>query len=243
MSMPMLPAGIGLTHLRVYTSRTPDGQRGGSPHMHLACGELYYVVRGSGAVEFLSAAEGYRRVDLSPGATVHFTPGVIHRLINSDDPLELLVVMQNSGLPERGDAVFTFPTDHLADRATYAAATTVRDLAGAEQRRDLAVRGFQDLVECFRADVAIGRQRLQTFYELALALVRPHVREWAAILEAGPAQAAQTTAGQLAAIADGDAGYLAAGQVAQLAHPDDAALRLGMCGRLWPYLPEGSTNV
>lgn len=243
MNLPMLPAGVGLTHLRVYTSQAPDGQRGGSPHMHLACAELYYVLGGSGAVEFLSAAEGYRRVALSPGATVHFTPGVIHRLINDDDRLELLVVMQNSGLPERGDAVFTFPTDHLADQATYAAATVARDLVGAERRRDLAVRGFRELVECFQGDAATGRQRLQTFYELALALVRPQVREWSAILEAGPAQAAQTTAGQLAAIADGDAGYLAAGQVAQLAHPDDTALRLGMCGRLWPYLPEGSTIV
>ena len=51
---------------------------------------------------------------LEPGAFVWFTPGTIHRLVNGGD-LEILVLMQNAGLPEAGDMVITFPPDVLAD--------------------------------------------------------------------------------------------------------------------------------
>ena len=237
---PILPAGLGLTHLRVYTSPAPDGQCGGSPHLHLACAELYYVLRGHGAVEFVSLAEGYRRVDLVPGGAVHFTPGVVHRLINGDGQLEILVVMQNSGLPERGDAVLTFPSEQLADPAAYPGAVAARDLEAAEQRRDLAVQGFYELLDGYRGSPEQGRQRLLALHRHALALVQPRVQEWAAVVEAGPAQAVRATTKQLAALSEGDAGYLAGGQVMELQPIDSQALRLGMCGRLWPYLAEGA---
>ncbi len=103
------------------------------------------VVSGAGRLQTLTT-EGFSEQPLHPGDVVWFTPGTIHRAINDGD-LQVLVLMQNSGLPEAGDAVLTFPPQHLRDRATYEAA---RDLTGpdgtpsaerARRRRDLAVEG------------------------------------------------------------------------------------------------------
>lgn len=55
--------------------------------------------------------------------------------------------MHNSGLPEAGDAVFTFPAPVLADPdASRAAAVPTGDhAAAARHRRDLALGGFLTL--------------------------------------------------------------------------------------------------
>ncbi|GAB3933934.1 hypothetical protein GCM10027614_06000 [Micromonospora vulcania] len=50
----------------------------------------------------------------------------MHRLVNGGG-LSIVVLMQNSGLPEAGDAVLTFPPDVLADPAAYAAAAALPD--------------------------------------------------------------------------------------------------------------------
>ncbi len=57
--------------------------------------------------------------------------------------------MSNSGLPEAGDAVLTFPPAILADPDRYAAAADLpnggapgTDITTAYRRRDLAVEGF-----------------------------------------------------------------------------------------------------
>jgi mannose-6-phosphate isomerase-like protein (cupin superfamily) len=115
-SMNELPGGVGLSHLSVYPGS-------GSPHMHLACSESYVVIEGTGAVQTLTL-HGYRETVLRPGAVVWFTPGTIHRLINHG-ALRLVVLMQNSGLPEAGDAVLTFPAEIVADPAAYAAAAAL----------------------------------------------------------------------------------------------------------------------
>lgn len=80
-----LLAGIGLSQVRVYSSQAPDGQCSGTPHLHLACTEMYFPLRGSGAAEFLTA-DGPQRVSLSPGTPVQFTPGTVHRLVSGPDP-------------------------------------------------------------------------------------------------------------------------------------------------------------
>ena len=77
------PGGIGVTHLRVYDSLAPDGLAGGSPHMHFACSEAYLVIKGRGSVQTLSSA-GFREITLRAGSMVWFTPGLIHRLVNTD---------------------------------------------------------------------------------------------------------------------------------------------------------------
>ncbi|MEV4257649.1 cupin domain-containing protein, partial [Spirillospora sp. NPDC049652] len=135
-----LPAGIGLSQVQVYSSQAPDGQCGGTPHLHLTCTELYFTLSGRGAAEFLTT-RGPQRVPLEPGVAVQFTPGTVHRLVNSDDPLQILVIMENGRLNEEGDVVFAFPDSDLTDPGAYSALADTGpvddpDLAAVHRRRD-----------------------------------------------------------------------------------------------------------
>jgi mannose-6-phosphate isomerase-like protein (cupin superfamily) len=231
---PPFPGCIGVSHLRVYDSEAPDGLRGGTPHIHTVCTEAYAVVAGRGAVQTLSA-DGFAETELEPGAFVWFTPGTVHRLVNLDGQLEILVIMQNSGLPEAGDMVCTFPSSFLADRAQYddvavLPATDV-DTRGpgdaARHRRDLAVMGFAQIRESGDLDGFLGS---------AATLVRSRVEQWRTVWEDGAAAAATATGIQLQALADGDWGHLRAASVHRL-EPPDKVRRYGCCGTLGVYAP------
>ena len=117
------PGATGVTVLDVYDWPAPDGLPGGSAHVHLASTEGYVVLSGAGRLQTLGE-RGYAETPLRPGECLWFTPGTIHRLVN-DGELRLLVVMQNAGLPEHGDAVLTFPPHVLADPAAYARAASL----------------------------------------------------------------------------------------------------------------------
>ena len=171
--MPVLPGGIGVTHLKVYDTRTPDGLSGGSPHVHFACREAYAVIAGQGAVQALSAA-GFNEIPLVPGKLVWFTPGVIHRLINLDGQLEILVLMQNAGLPEAGDFALTFPSTTLEDEQAYWSVASVASservyattAEAAARRRDLALDGCG----AFRRECETnGVAALELYYSRALS--------------------------------------------------------------------------
>jgi hypothetical protein len=175
------------------------------------------VIAGAGAVQTLDPS-GFRETPLEPGGTVWFTPGVIHRAINHGG-LELLVVMSNAGLPESGDAVMTFPADVVADPDRYRAAAT------------LPADGRQDAVRARRALALDGFRRLrrdgpEAFYELAAALVRPHVEQWRAIVRAQPPGSGAV----LDALAAGDGRHLLAAAV--FSAPESGVPGWGMCGRL-----------
>ena len=165
--VPALPGAVGVTHLKVYDTRAPDGLLGGSPHMHFACTEAYIVLAGSGAVQTLGAG-GFKEVPLETGRLVWFTPGLIHRLINLDGELEILVVMQNAGLPEAGEFVLTFPEAVLADEQAYLSVASLAPSGhvytsseeAARRRRDLAVEGFGVLRERFEAEGAAALEGL-----------------------------------------------------------------------------------
>ncbi|GHC50986.1 hypothetical protein GCM10010349_15930 [Streptomyces flavofungini] len=236
-----LPGGIGVSRLHVYDWSAADGLRGGTPHLHLTCTEGYAVVSGRGAVQTLTPA-GFRQTPLAPGALVWFTPGTIHRLVN-EGGLTLHVLMQNSGLPEAGDAVLTLPPHLLADPATYRAATALppRALDGgaagdaaveraARHRRDLAVEGFTALREATEAG---DPEPLAAFHRAAAALVEPLTGAWRERWRTGAAAATAATGAQLDALEKGDAAHLAkAGVRAEL--PAERG-RFGMCGRLDVY--------
>ncbi|MET7748412.1 cupin domain-containing protein [Micromonospora sp. NPDC005367] len=234
-SMP-LPGGIGVSRLCVYDTVAPDGEAGGTPHLHLCCAEAYVVVAGAGLVQTLTLA-GYRETRLRPGAVVCFGPGTIHRLVNHGN-LQIVVLMQNSGLPEAGDAVLTLPPQHLADPATYAAATALpgggapgTDLTAAYARRDLAVRGFERL----RAAANDGDLApLRDFHRAAVRLVRPFVDTWRARWLSGALRAATETGRQLDALSRGEAAHLADPVVHRFAEPHERG-RHGMCGLLDTY--------
>jgi mannose-6-phosphate isomerase-like protein (cupin superfamily) len=237
---PPLPGAIGASHLQVYDSQAPDGLRGGTPHLHTACSEAYAVVAGSGAVQTLSPA-GFVEVPLSRGAFVWFTPGTVHRLVNLDGQLEIFVIMQNSGLPEAGDLVCTFPDEILADPAEYRALADLPsgdvgegavDVA-ARRRRDLAVTGF---VELRRAVETSGSEGLAVLYERAAALVRERVPCFRAEWQLGPACVAAATAAQLDALERGDYSHLECAGVYAFESPPEPR-RPGCCGTLGRFVP------
>jgi mannose-6-phosphate isomerase-like protein (cupin superfamily) len=237
--LPPLPGGVGVSVLTVYDVPAPDGLVGGSPHLHLCCSEAYVVAGGSGLVQTLTLAEGFRETPLRPGAVLWFTPGTIHRLVNGGG-LRIVALMQNSGLPEAGDAVLTFPAEVVADPAAYARAATLpeggapgSDITAAYRRRDLAVTGF----EALRGAAARGdREPLRAFHRAAAALVGPNLAAWRERWRAGALRAAEETGAQLAALAGGDVSYLEGAGVHGFAGPAERE-RHGMCGLLDTYVP------
>src|SRR6202042_786277 len=102
-----------------------------------------------------------------PGVIAWFSPGTVHRAVNVDGALQVVVVMQNSGLPEAGDAVLTFPPEHLESPQSYRRAAKVENEDDARRRRDLAVEGYLALADA----VAAGKPELLTeFYRQAVHL-------------------------------------------------------------------------
>ena len=192
-----------MSHLRVYDTEAPDGLAGGTPHLHTLCTEAYAVVAGTGRVQTLTTS-GFREMPFEPGALVWFTPGTIHRLVN-DGGLEILVLMQNAGLPEAGDMVITFEPDvvptpalcggrHAARRRADNGGTGTRPAAP-----DAAVSAFLDLAEA----VGDGGTPRCPFHASAAALVRPQLDRFGRGLAGRPAGRGRPPA-QLAALAAGD---------------------------------------
>ncbi|MEU8354803.1 cupin domain-containing protein [Nonomuraea sp. NPDC048882] len=217
------PGGTSISRLTVYSGKAcADGLEGGTPHLHTASTEAYVVIAGHGALQTLDA-HGLRETALSAGSTVWFTPGTIHRAVNHGG-LEVVVVMSNAGLPEAGDAVMTFPPEIVADPERYREAATL-PADGVEEavrrRRDLAVEGFHRLTEG-------GPEALRTFYESAIALVRPKAVAWRKIWESTVAAETGRTAAVLDALERGDGAHLM--ESALMESPPDE--RWGMCGNL-----------
>ncbi|MFF8997717.1 cupin [Streptomyces achromogenes] len=235
-----LPGAVGLSHLSAYDWEAADGVCGGSPHLHLVCSEAYVVTGGRGAVQTLGP-DGYRDIPLRPGAVAWFTPGTVHRMVQGGG-LRVTVLMQNSGLPEAGDAVFTFPPEVLADPERYAAAATLPPGAGpaaqaaARRRRDLAVEGFLRLRETLAAGDA-GPYR--DFQRAAARLVRAKVPRWRELWRAGALAAAERTGAQLDALETGEPDYLG-DATAYRAAPTRLG-GFGMCGYRDEYALPGTT--
>ncbi|MFG3257179.1 cupin domain-containing protein [Streptomyces sp. NPDC048172] len=239
------PGAVGVSRLRVYDWPTVDGlPGGGTPHLHLTCGEGYVVTAGSGTVQTLTTS-GYRETALEPGTVAWFTPGTIHRLTNGANSttgtngggLEITVVMQNRGLPEAGDAVLTLPPDLLADAETYAEAVRIppdvpedAQADAARARRDLATRWFLELRDATEGG---DPEPLAEFQRAAAALVRPRLDDWERRWREGARAATDATGAQLAALRDGDPHHLTGARVA--ATGPGARGRFGMCGRLDVY--------
>jgi mannose-6-phosphate isomerase-like protein (cupin superfamily) len=260
MTMPERPAAAfpgatGLTVLDVYDWAGPDGLRGGSAHVHLASTEGYLVLSGTGSLQTLSE-RGYAQTPLRPGDCVWFTPGTIHRLVN-DGGLRLAIVMQNTGLPEHGDAVLTFAPDVLADPGRYARAAALDPVPPdpappadrARRRASLAVAGYLEL----RAQVADrGPAALDGFYAQALRLVTGRVTDWRERWHAGAMGAADLTGEHLDNIAAQVTGHLACASVWGIAAPASAPAggsgapdnrAYGMCGRLTTYPAPRATRL
>jgi mannose-6-phosphate isomerase-like protein (cupin superfamily) len=243
------PGATGVTVLDVYDWPAPDGLRGGSAHVHLASTEGYVVLAGAGHLETLGE-RGYAETPLLPGECLWFTPGIIHRLVN-DGGLRLLVVMQNAGLPEHGDAVLTFPPGVLADPAAYARAAALPGgdgdgaaadeaiAAAARRRARLAVEGYLAL----RDQVAAGGPAaLGDFYAAALRLTGNRAADWRGRWRAGALSVAELTGEHLAEIGAQAVGHLESAGLWRI-EPSDGPRAYGMCGRLTMYPAARATQV
>ncbi|WP_020521064.1 cupin domain-containing protein [Catelliglobosispora koreensis] len=261
--MSDLPGGVGLSHLTVYPAS-------GSPHMHLACTEAYVVISGSGMVQTLTL-RGYQETPLQTGAVVWFPPGTIHRLVNEGE-LKLVVLMQNSGLPEAGDAVLTFPPEHLATTEAYAKAAALPPATlgrwpgpeGQAERDQLPGTGsavgacpLDDYLApaLVRRELAVqGFERLRDsavdgdfaplrqFHAAAVKLVAPQIDVWRDRWQQGALRAARATGSHIDDLAAGRAPHLSEADVFELLEPTETNRR-GMCGLLNTYLIDRFLSV
>ena len=230
------PGATGLSEVTIYDWPGTDGCAGGSPHMHTASTEAYVVLEGAGRLETLNS-DGFTSSPLEPGVVLWFTPGTVHRAINDSGNLKVVVVMQNAGLPENGDAVMTFPPEHLADAEAYgrAAALEIKDAdAGlaegeeaARRRRDLALEGYLALKA---AVIESGPTALADFHAAAARLVAPRTAAWADVLAGGAAEQADTTRQQLASLDAAESFYL--GKARTTMGQRKNRRFYGMCGRI-----------
>lgn len=224
----MLIGGVGLTHLSVYHHRPgPDGVHAGCAHVHALTAEAYFGLSGEGAIELHDPDEGYARVPIVAGTYVQFPPGVLHRSV-STDRLQVLAVMGNGGLAERGDARIYFGREVDDDPAAFARlkGLVAGGLDGALERRDHSARAYMRLMSLWETDRDAWRAELGRFVDVHRAAIAADARSFRDAIEARVLAPAART---LEAI-DG-LGQARAGAVRQwfLA---DAPETLGMCGIL-----------
>jgi mannose-6-phosphate isomerase-like protein (cupin superfamily) len=236
MSSLPFPGAVGITYLRVYETETPDGLHGGSPHVHLLSAEAYIPIAGSGEVHTISR-EGFRKYPLEPGGIVWFEPGVIHRLVNTTGNLELLVIMQNAGLPESGDAIFTFPREVMESTEAYGSASTLpkgsleRQLNAARARRDLAIEGFIELIA-----EPNPKQALEQFYAHAIRQRQDRFERWSQLIAQGPVEESHRTQQRLVALTEGATTLLGEAKSTSTGSGEKVPV-VGMCGLLRQFEP------
>ena len=226
-----LISGIGLTHLTVYDQRrAPDGLMSGSPHVHAVTDEGYYVMSGRGRVELHDLAQGFRSVDLEPGRYVQFPPGVMHRLVNTDR-LVLLVVMGNAGLAERGDARIYFGKavdDDPAEYARLVGLAKAKGLEGALDRRDAAIRAYIGLLELWTKDRKAYDSELERFIDVHMKAAAGLRKGFSEAVEAGPVAWGERFRKRLENLP------LGREELSPVLHLPPEETTLGMCGVLRP---------
>ncbi len=229
----ILPGGVGLTHIQVYSEPCPDGLIGGGAHIHMVCSETYYVLAGTGQIELLSI-NGIETVDLVPTKAVFFRPGIFHRVLNPNKDLQLLAIMQNGGLPERGDFVMAFPHEILTAPAAYQKAVRATTIADALKRRDLSINGYNELKAAFGQGKDAGQAAIREFYHAARALIAPKVDGFEWVLKVGAQTEAKNSLDACDFIKSGRTDYLEQARHAAL-FPMNEPARPGMCGELHAY--------
>jgi mannose-6-phosphate isomerase-like protein (cupin superfamily) len=235
-----MPGATLVTRLKVYDTVTIDGKIGGTPHFHFLCTEMYFVLAGSGTVEMIDM-RGFTQVELKPFSALVFSPGTIHRLVNPHGDLELLVVMQNSGLPERGDNVVAFTEDILADAARFSEAMKVQSFEDAYRRRDRGVEGFLSLKAAFEVDQDQGQMALQRVYTYAAQRLEAKRSQWQQVIEQGAERAAHESLEQVQALAAGDVSYLSHARHVLIEAGEYKTP--GFCGRLNRYFDPATLTM
>jgi mannose-6-phosphate isomerase-like protein (cupin superfamily) len=223
-----LPGSTIGVKVKVYDTPSPDGQISGTPHVHLLCTEMYFVLQGSGAVELIDK-NGFSTVELLPHSTLIFSPGTIHRLINPNQNLELLVIEQ-SGLPEYGDNIVCFTNEWLESDSRFAEAMRVKSLEDAYLRRARGVEGFLQLKTAFSESLSVGQEALGRFYQLALQRTSHLHSKWKNVITDGALAEAQNALGNVISLNSGDISHLFESQQYLIQTAEYS--KLGCCGHL-----------
>jgi mannose-6-phosphate isomerase-like protein (cupin superfamily) len=194
--------GIGLTHLRVYDQRPgPDGVMAGCAHVHALTEEAYFCIAGEGAIELHDADKGFRSIPLKKGDYVQFPPNTLHRSV-STDAIEVLAVMGNSGLPERGDARIYFGPDVDGDPEEFKRLKSLAStgLDGALARRDASARAYMKLLTLWQNDRTAYDHELERFAAVHRADLAARKSEFAEAVANGAAGWAEHDAARLDAL-------------------------------------------
>jgi mannose-6-phosphate isomerase-like protein (cupin superfamily) len=229
-----LIGGVGMTEVHVYAHRTaPDGTFSGCPHVHAVTDEAYYVLRGTGQVEFHDLRNGLRTLPLSIGTYAHFPPMVMHRLI-SDGDLVVLGVMGNAGLAEQGEARIYFGAAVDSDDAQFAKLVGLpRDhgLPGALERRDAAVLGYMQLMRLWQSDRGAYFAELARFFDHHCSAMASRAGQLALHVENGPIAWAMRTLARIDQLPS-----RANDGPTVLVNAPQSESAFGMCGVLRPML-------
>ncbi|NQW01320.1 MAG: hypothetical protein HQ483_16570 [Rhodospirillales bacterium] len=223
--------GIGLTHLRVYQDRPgPDGVHAGCAHIHALTPEAYFGISGEGAIELHDLQSGYRRLPIVKGTFVQFQPGSLHRSVSTDH-LEVLAIMGNGGLAERGDARIYFGEEVDNRPAEY---ERLRNLVssgmdGAMQRRDASAVAYGELMDLWRTDKTTYFAELKRFYEVHRTSITVKISLFRNAIEAGPVAAGWKALSNLEALSRATS-LIEPG--AAWSNINEAPVVLGMCGEL-----------
>lgn len=223
--------GVGLTHLKIYEDRpAPDGKHSGCAHVHAVTDEAYYAVAGEGYLELHDPENGFRVAPLTPGAFVQFTPGTIHRAVSTGG-LEVVVVIGNAGLAERGDARIYFGPEVDANPDEYrrlAGLPKAKGRVGALERRDASIEGYMALMALREHDPKAYLGEVGRFVDLHCREAETLRDRFAAIVEAGPGKWTEILRERIAALPSRPA----AADTLTAAPADEPVL--GMCGTLQP---------
>lgn len=190
----------------------------------------------------LLSLNGYQKIELQPNKVVFFRPGVIHRLVNPNKNLEILLIMQNGGLPERGDFILTFLPEIMGDTNAYMAASRATNITEALTRRNAANLGFNDLRDTMLANPNKGQQKLREFYDHARRLLLPKVDGFEWVLKSGSLYEAKSSHDAIDFIRNNHMEYLEKATWAGI-YPMNEPLRQGTSGTMHPYAVQESLPV
>jgi mannose-6-phosphate isomerase-like protein (cupin superfamily) len=226
-----LLGGIGLTHLRVYHNVPgPDGVHGGCAHIHALTPEAYFGLSGEGAIELHDRKVGLVRQKITKGTFVQFPPGTLHRSISTDQ-LEVMAIMGNGGLPERGDARIYFGRDVDETPGEY---EKLRDLVqtgldGALRRRDFSSLAYARLIKLWRKDKLAYFAELDRFDQVHRESIADKSGKFREAIENGPVRSGQLALDNLDTLVDTSVVGRGAISMREVTEKEQV---FGMCGLL-----------
>ncbi len=223
--------GVGLTHLKVYDQRPgPDDANAGCAHIHALTDEAYFGIAGEGAIELHDVELGFRVVPIVKGTFVQFEAGTLHRSVSSDG-LEVMALMGNGGLAERGDARIYFGQEVDGDPKEF---ERLKDLAkdgleGALKRRDASTLAYQHLLHLWESDKPAYRLELKRFLGVHQSAIVDRQETFRHVIERGPVKAGEIALNRCAGLAQ--TGPSLCPEIS-VAHVGAKTPTLGMCGLL-----------